>query len=114
MVSDKWVSPIRKHTTLQNAIKETGLENDLRKLEQEYNEFTNRYSEFKPSDLYEHIATHDNCFVLELYTYLTLPNTDAFYTDENIKKISSVVKETYGLLLKLEAFKSKVWAYYNK
>jgi len=113
MISDKWVSPIRKHTTLQDAIKETGLENEFNTLEQEYNEFINKYSEFKPTNLYEQVASRDNCFILELYTYLTLPNTDAFYTDENIKKLSLVVKETYGFLLKLEALKSKVWEFYK-
>jgi hypothetical protein len=113
MISDKWVSPIRKHTTLQDAIKETGLENEFNTLEQEYNEFINKYSEFKPTNLYEQVASRDNCFILELYTYLTLPNTDAFYTDENIKKLSLVVKETYGFLLKLEALKNKVWEFYK-
>lgn len=113
MVSDKWVSPIRKHTTLQDAIKETGLENEFNTLEQEYNEFINKYSEFKPTNLYEQVASRDNCFIIELYTYLTLPNTDVFYTDENIKKISLVVKEIYGFLLKLETLKSKVWEFYK-
>jgi len=114
MVSDKWISPIKKHSSVQGAIQEAGLESEFNTLEQEYKEFVNKYSEFKPTDLYKQVATRDNCFVLELYTYLTLPNIDAFYTEENIQKISLVVKETYGFLLKLESLKKKVWAFYKK
>ena len=114
LVSDKWISLIRKHTSLASVIKEAGLEQEFNALEQEYKTFINKHVEFNATSLYEKVVTRDNCFILELYASFVLPNTDAFYTDENIKKISSLVKEMYSFLLKLETLKGQVWTYYNK
>ncbi|WP_336071038.1 P-loop NTPase fold protein [Mesoflavibacter sp. CH_XMU1404-2] len=113
MVSDKWVAPINNHNTLQDAIKETGLENEFKQLETDYNNYISNFPDFKALKFYDEIANREGCFVLQYYAYLTLPNTSSFYDETNTKNISLVITEMYKFLVRLDELKSKVWQFYK-
>lgn len=113
MASDKWVSPINNHNTLQDAIKETGLENEFKQLETDYNNYISNFPDFKALKFYDEIANRGGYFVLHYYAYLTLPNTSSFYDETNIKNISLVITEIYRFLVRLDELKNKVWQFYK-
>lgn len=113
MLSDKWVSPTNKHKSVQNAIKEAGFETDFEAFATDWNNYIIKYSNFTTLDFYNQVTTRNNCFIIVLYTYLTLPNIEAFYTEENIKNTSLVITEFYQFLVRLEELKEKVWDFYK-
>ncbi len=75
--------------------------------------FILKHPNFELSGFFDEIVTREGCYILELYSYLILPNVDTFYTEKNIKNISLVVSEIYGFLLKLEVLRNKIWEFYK-
>ncbi len=113
LISDKWISPIKKHTSVQDAIKEAGFEKEFNLLATDWNNYIVKYANFTTLDFYEHVTTRDNCFIISLYTYLTLPNIEEFYSEENVKNTSLVITEIYHFLVRLEDLKGKIWSFYK-
>jgi GTPase SAR1 family protein len=113
MLSDKWVSPSKKHNSVQNAVKEAGFESEFKALETDWNNYITKHTGFTTLGFYNQVASRENCYIIVLYTYLTLPNIEAFYTEENIKNTSLVITEFYQYLVRLENLKGKVWAFYK-
>lgn len=113
ITSDKWVSPIKNNKSLQDSIKEAGLENDFNQLEADYNNFITSYSNFTATKFYDQVVNREGCFVLNYYIFLTLPNTTAFYEENNVKNIGLVITEMYKFLVRLEDLKNKIWEYYK-
>ena len=111
MVSDKWLAPIKNHNSIENSVKEAGLENELKAIENDYNNFISKHVGFEATNFYDQVVTREGCYVIEIYSYLTLPNIDTFYQEENIKKTSLVIADMYRFLVRLEDLKSKVWAH---
>lgn len=113
-MSDKWISPINNFNSVKEAIKESGLENEFNILEQDYNNSLSKHAGFETLNFYDEVANREGCFVIQLYTYLTLSNTNEFYSDENIKRMSLVLADIYKILIRLDELKNKVWLFYKK
>ena len=113
MISEKYVSPSNKHSSVQSAVKEAGLESEFKALETDWNNYITKHIGFNVSAFYKKVINREKCYIIALYTYLTLPNIEDFYTEENIKKTSMVISEIYHFLVRLEELKHKVWAYYK-
>lgn len=114
IMSDKWISPIRKHNSIFDAIKEVGLEAEFKALETDHNNYISNHSGFMSSNLYDEITHRDGSFLLAISANLTLPNTDSFYAEQNIKNMSLVIAEMYQFLVRLEVLKDKIWLFYNE
>lgn len=114
IMSDKWISPINNFNSVKEAIKESGLENEFNILEQDYNNSLSKHAGFETLNFYDEVANREGCFVIQLYTYLTLSNTNEFYSDENIKRMSLVLADIYKILIRLDELKNKVWLFYKK
>ncbi|MEW4923920.1 P-loop NTPase fold protein [Algibacter sp. 2305UL17-15] len=113
MVSDKWLAPVKNHNSLEASVKGAGFENDLKEIENDYNNFISKHPEFEATNFHDQVVIREGCYVLEIYSYLTLQNVDAFYQDENIRKISLVIADMYHFLVRLDDLKSKVWEHYK-
>lgn len=113
IVSDKWLAPVKNHKSIESSVKEAGYENDLKMLEEDYNSYISKHAGFSASRFYDHIFVREGCFILDIYSYLTLPNIDDFYNEENVKRTSLVIAEMYNFLVRLEDLKKNVWAYYK-
>jgi len=113
MLSDKWLAPIKNHNSVQDSIKEAGFEDELRALETDYNNFIAKHPGFEATNFYDEVATREGCYVLQIFSYLTLPNIDKFYEQENVTKASLVIADMYRFLVRLEDLKLKVWKYYD-
>lgn len=114
ITSDKWVSPINNHITLQDVIKETGLENEFMQLETEYNNYISKFPDFEALKFYDEIANREGYFVLHFYAYLKLPSASSFYDENNVKNISLVITEMYKFLVRLEELKIKINQFYTQ
>lgn len=113
MSSEKWMSPIKKFNSIKDAIKNAGFESEFNALELEYNNYISKHSDFETSKFYDDIANREGCYVLGFHAYLTLSNINAFYTEQNINKMSLVLADLYNLLTRLDELKDKVWEFYK-
>ena len=112
MISDKWIAHSKNHGLLVDAFREVGLENELKEIENEYNSFINNHNGYEATNFLDHVATRDGHFVVEIYSYLTLPNIDDFYQEESVKKTSAVIADMYRALVRMQELKDKIWKFY--
>ena len=114
MVSDKWMAHSKNHNSVSDAIKEVGFENELRELESDYNYFIENHQGFEATHFLDQVVTREGHFVVEIYSYLTLPNIDAFYQEATVKKTSAVIADMYRFLVRMQKLKEKIWEVYQK
>lgn len=108
IISDKWLFGIENTRTIQERIEQLGLQKEFENLESDYNNFTDKYNGFTSSKLYDHILKREGCYVLELFSYYSLPSTEDFYKEKNVKAVSSVITEMYSFIVRLQAIKEKI------
>lgn len=108
IISDKWLFGIENTRTIQEKIEQLGLQKEFENLESDYNNFTDKYNGFISSKLYDHILKREGCYVLELFSYCSLPSTEDFYKEENVNAVSSVITEMYSFIERLQAIKEKI------
>ncbi|HUH73201.1 MAG TPA: P-loop NTPase fold protein [Chitinophagales bacterium] len=111
--SERWMTPTKGNTSMQSIIIEAGFEAELNAIEKEYGYYIIKYPNFNHSTFYKHVDIRHNEYVLSIYSYLTLPNIDEFYKDENIKNLSLVISDMYRFIVRLDILKNKVSDYYK-
>lgn len=114
MVSDKWMAHTKNHNSVADAIKEIGFESELREIETDFNNFISKHTEFEATNFLDQVVTREGHFVVEIYSYLTLPSIEAFYKDENVSKISAVIADMYRFLVRMEDLRIKIWEQYQQ
>ncbi|WP_179020270.1 KAP family P-loop NTPase fold protein [Winogradskyella forsetii] len=114
LVSDKWMAHSKNHNSVADAIKEVGFEKELRELESDYNNFIENHQGYASTNFLDQVVTREGHFVVEIYSYLTLPNIDAFYQEATVKRTSAVIADMYRFLVRMQKLKEKIWEVYQK
>ena len=80
-------------------------------LGKEYNSFTKKHQGFEQLPLQEEMSRNDNHIQLIPHLYYVLPTVDDFKKAEHISKISAVITELYGFLLRFSDLKKEMDLY---
>ena len=110
IVSAKYMNRLQLGT-LEEALKNSGLWEKFQVLEKEYNSFTKKHQGFEQLPLQEEMSRNDNHVQLIPHLYYVLPTVDDFKKAEHISKISAVITELYGFLLRLSDLKKEMDLY---
>lgn len=108
MVSSKLIEHLKTHNPISDAIKEAGFENEFKEIEQDYNNFIKNHQGFEATNFLDQVITRGGHFIVEIYSYLSLPKIDAFYQEDTIKKTSAVIADMYRFLVRIENLKEKI------
>jgi len=111
MVFEKRLSPA-KCNTIQETVKQAGIENEFNILEKDYNNFIEKYPDFSPNKFYD-VYEYKKEYVMSFVTSLVLPSTDDFYKADNITKTSYVISEMYHFFIRLQGLSDKLYAFFN-
>ena len=104
----KLVAHINKYNSINDAIKEKGLESEFKALEVDYNNYISKHTGFKASKFYEEVVKNKGFFIINYYSYLTLTNVDDFYSEISIKRISLVITEMYTFSVRLQGLYDRI------
>ena len=107
LISDKWMCKA-KRDTLQDCINEAGLSEEFKSLEERFMSIPEKYPSYTNLNFMDEVGEREDCFIVDLYLYLSLPSVEAFYQPEVIQTMSQVLAEVYHLLVDLQTARDKL------